>query len=164
MWDLPRPGLEPVSPALAGRFSTTAPPGKPQTFFFLTTIHPVSPPLVCAFRVGCTLFGHCCRSPENIFFPSFPLGCGCHHIQRGIAACVRISSVPTHPSVSSSGVSASRKPSSSFHPPGFVRRLLWVPHHKLCLLLLWDHYGTNITCESFAFRFCAFHGWNKVGT
>ena len=31
MWDLPRPGLEPVSPALAGRFSTTAPPGKPWT-------------------------------------------------------------------------------------------------------------------------------------
>ena len=30
MWDLPRPGLEPVSPALAGRFLTTAPPGKPQ--------------------------------------------------------------------------------------------------------------------------------------
>ena len=29
MWDLPRPGLELVSPALAGRFSTTAPPGKP---------------------------------------------------------------------------------------------------------------------------------------
>ena len=29
MWDLPRPGFEPVSPALAGRFSTTAPPGKP---------------------------------------------------------------------------------------------------------------------------------------
>ena len=41
MWDLPRPGLEPVSPALAGRFSTTAPPGKPvisplmQEFFTL---------------------------------------------------------------------------------------------------------------------------------
>ena len=34
MWDLPRPGLEPVSPALAGRFSTTAPPGKPTTFVF----------------------------------------------------------------------------------------------------------------------------------
>ena len=32
MWDPPRPGLEPVSPALAGRFSTTAPPGKPQGF------------------------------------------------------------------------------------------------------------------------------------
>ena len=35
MWDLPRPGLEPVSPALAGRFSTTAPPGKPQFDFLI---------------------------------------------------------------------------------------------------------------------------------
>ena len=34
MWDLPRPGLEPVSPALAGRISTTAPPGKPLQFTF----------------------------------------------------------------------------------------------------------------------------------
>ena len=29
MWDLPRPGLESMSPALAGGFLTTAPPGKP---------------------------------------------------------------------------------------------------------------------------------------
>ena len=28
MWDLPGPGLELMSPALAGRFLTTAPPGK----------------------------------------------------------------------------------------------------------------------------------------
>ena len=35
MWDLPRPGFEPVSPALAGRFSTTAPPGKPQFFIYI---------------------------------------------------------------------------------------------------------------------------------
>ena len=35
MWDLPRPGLEPMSTALAGRFSTTAPPGKPMIFYFL---------------------------------------------------------------------------------------------------------------------------------
>ena len=28
-WDLPRSGLEPVFTALAGSFSTTAPPGKP---------------------------------------------------------------------------------------------------------------------------------------
>ena len=34
MWDPPRPGLEPVSPALAGRFSTTAPPGKPSAHIF----------------------------------------------------------------------------------------------------------------------------------
>ena len=30
MWDPPGPGLEPVSPALAGGFSTTASPGKSQ--------------------------------------------------------------------------------------------------------------------------------------
>ena len=29
MWDLPGPGREPVSPALAAGFPTTAPPGKP---------------------------------------------------------------------------------------------------------------------------------------
>ena len=34
MWDLPRPGLEPVSPALAGRFLTTAPPGQPHGISF----------------------------------------------------------------------------------------------------------------------------------
>ena len=34
MWDLPGPGLEPVSPALTGGFSTTTPPGKPPFFFF----------------------------------------------------------------------------------------------------------------------------------
>ena len=38
MWDLPRPGLEPMSPALAGRFSTTAPPGKPLSML-LSTYH-----------------------------------------------------------------------------------------------------------------------------
>ena len=34
MWDLPGPGPEPVSPALAGGFLTTAPPGKPLLVFF----------------------------------------------------------------------------------------------------------------------------------
>ena len=34
MWDLPGPGLEPVSPALAGGFLTTAPPGKPYLLTF----------------------------------------------------------------------------------------------------------------------------------
>ena len=33
MWDPPRPGPEPVSPALAGRLPTTAPPGKPKKPF-----------------------------------------------------------------------------------------------------------------------------------
>ena len=34
MWDLPGPGLEPVSPALAGGLPTTAPPGKPEFTLF----------------------------------------------------------------------------------------------------------------------------------
>ena len=33
MWDLPGPGHEPVFPALASRFLTTAPPGKPYFMF-----------------------------------------------------------------------------------------------------------------------------------
>ena len=35
MWDLPGPGLEPVSPALAGGFLTTVPPGKSLQFIFI---------------------------------------------------------------------------------------------------------------------------------
>ena len=38
MWDRPRPGLEPVSPALAGGLSTTAPPGKPDTSFSILAL------------------------------------------------------------------------------------------------------------------------------
>ena len=34
MWDPPGPELEPVSPALAGRFLTTAPPGKSKSIIF----------------------------------------------------------------------------------------------------------------------------------
>ena len=45
MWDLPRPGLEPVSPASAGRLSTTAPPGKPLILFLI-------PPDLCSCFCG----------------------------------------------------------------------------------------------------------------
>ena len=33
MWNLPRPGIEPTSPVLAGRFFTTKPPRKPPVLF-----------------------------------------------------------------------------------------------------------------------------------
>ena len=39
MWDLPGPGLEHVSLALAGRFLTTVPPGKP-SFSLLKDVFP----------------------------------------------------------------------------------------------------------------------------
>ena len=38
MCNLPRPGTEPASPALAGRFLTTGPPGKSLCSDFLSTI------------------------------------------------------------------------------------------------------------------------------
>ena len=43
MWDLPRPGIEPVSLALAGRFLSTVPPGK--SLFLLPLITTPPPPL-----------------------------------------------------------------------------------------------------------------------
>ena len=49
MWDLPRPGLEPASPALAGRFSITAPPGKPYSQFLFPNFF--SPPFSTLFCV-----------------------------------------------------------------------------------------------------------------
>ena len=36
MWDLPGPGMEPVSPELAGGFFNTEPPGK--SYFFLLDV------------------------------------------------------------------------------------------------------------------------------
>ena len=39
MWNLPGPGLEPVSPALAGGFLTTSPPGKSWQSSLLVFVH-----------------------------------------------------------------------------------------------------------------------------
>ena len=41
MWDLPRPGIELVFPALAGRFFTTEPSGSPRIYFLTTFIDTV---------------------------------------------------------------------------------------------------------------------------
>ena len=51
MWDLPRPGIEPVSPALAGGFFTTEPPGKPLCAIFELII------LKCIFILTLRLTG-----------------------------------------------------------------------------------------------------------
>ena len=41
MWDLPGPEIEPVSPALAGGFLTTAPPRKSKTYTFCPSFLPL---------------------------------------------------------------------------------------------------------------------------
>ena len=43
--NLPGPGIKPVSPALAGRFLTTAPPEKPLSIFWKAVINPRRPKL-----------------------------------------------------------------------------------------------------------------------
>ena len=53
MWDLPRLGLEPVSPALAGGFSTTAPPGKPWYLIFCQIKLKWSRELTCQIERRC---------------------------------------------------------------------------------------------------------------
>ena len=74
MWDPPGPGLEPVSPALAGRFLTTAPPGKP--------------PLV-GFNPIYQLLSRACLIPSLLVVISFmccskelPYVCICGHFNR----------------------------------------------------------------------------------
>ena len=62
MWDPPRPGLEPVCPALADGFSTTAPPGKPKSCFCSTSLQAfgvVSVPNFAHYN-WCTVGSYCC--------------------------------------------------------------------------------------------------------
>ena len=65
MRDPPRPGLEPVSPALAGRLSTTAPPGKPLIVDFNLRF------LVEVFSFLFAIIFPRCEMPIYIFCPFF---------------------------------------------------------------------------------------------
>ena len=76
MWDLPRPGLEPVSPALADGFLSTAPPGKRQVgwsyaerwrYIFLLNLGGACPGADIIFLYSCSF----------IFWTSFYLEPGC---------------------------------------------------------------------------------------
>ena len=53
MWDLPGPGLEPVSPALAGGFLTTTPPGTPPNniVFFKCFVSNQRSEVIIPFRI-----------------------------------------------------------------------------------------------------------------
>ena len=95
---IPRPGLEPVSPALAGGFSTTAPPGKPPGLSFKVwisfqesveqgrakSVGSVSFTLTFASRCFCSLKGYCLyimaclREPRLNVKPKFNLCSGKH--------------------------------------------------------------------------------------
>ena len=57
MWDLPGPGLEPVSPALAGGFLTTVPPGKSKTVVLDQGLANFSTGSGSKYFVLCQLYG-----------------------------------------------------------------------------------------------------------
>ena len=73
MRDLPRPGLELVSPALAGRLPTTAPPGKPLLSFLLGKNQWFMPRTKCSiipFLFNCILVPNnwkCLKSTNDIY-------------------------------------------------------------------------------------------------
>ena len=64
MWDLPGPGLEPMSPALASGFLTTAPPGKSCTSYWhkclIVTLRP------CVYNWAHYLFPKMCSSSGDL--------------------------------------------------------------------------------------------------
>ena len=83
MWDLPRPGLEPVSPASAGGFSTTAPRGKPLLVDFVVIIstvnfHREEFTCTCSFWIR-TVYVCVCVHVYVLVFSSFSL-CGHHSL------------------------------------------------------------------------------------
>ena len=71
MWDLPGPGLEPVSLALAGGFLTTAPPGKSQVSSFNPR---VDIPLPQRAKIKETDNAECWFSWEPLEHPYLPGG------------------------------------------------------------------------------------------
>ena len=54
MWDIPGLGIEPVSPALAGEFFTTEPPGKPKIEAFNCMVRRYTAYHFCSQSVGQT--------------------------------------------------------------------------------------------------------------
>ena len=91
MWVLPRPGLKPVSPALAGRFLTTAPPGKPYPLPLQCQICPS----LCSFFIFIYLFIYGCVGSSFLcegFLPLRQAGATLHRgarasHYRGLSCC-----------------------------------------------------------------------------
>ena len=76
-WDLPGPGLELLSPALAGGFLTTAPPGKPAPCSSSLTLPPLSSQATAQFLVHREIRNRLIYPPASIVIPtSFPLVTG----------------------------------------------------------------------------------------
>ena len=82
MWDLPGSGIEPTSPALAGGFFTTEPPGEPRSIVSSSSC-------VCSVTQLCLILCH----PVDCSLPGSSVhgisqakntGVGCHFLLQGI--------------------------------------------------------------------------------
>ena len=56
MWDPPRPGHEPMSPASAGGLSTAGPPGKPSLCLLVGAFNPFTCKVIIDMYVPITIF------------------------------------------------------------------------------------------------------------
>ena len=71
MWDLPGPGLKPMSPALAGGFLTTAPPGKSYfCFYFHFCRRWVKKDLAVIYVIECSASVFLCFIVSDLTFRS----------------------------------------------------------------------------------------------
>ena len=76
MWDLPWPGIKPVSPALAGRFLTTAPPGKSHVLRYFVQTSQLKRSRFCFYKMAHFLktgFSHNLTCLKTIVTTSFKL-------------------------------------------------------------------------------------------
>ena len=115
MWDLPGRGLKPLSPALAGGFLTSEPPGKPPTFTFIRAMVQVGQNQFSSVAQSCPTHCH----PMDCSMPGLPVH---HQLPEYTQTLVSIKLVMP----SCGAVSAGRRPR-----PGFRFPLKWwdsLPH------------------------------------
>ena len=76
MWDLPGPGIEPVSSALAGWFLTTGPSGRSQSWCLIPCLCPIQTAWLMFLRVNWRprSLSLPCKFGERVQFSSVPFG------------------------------------------------------------------------------------------
>ena len=93
MWDIPGPGMEPASPASAGGFFPTEPPGKPWFCIYMSVCVCISSSL-CESVFICVCFSRVCVSRVSVWVCSYTPGsiyiCSCFSVSVFITASVRL--------------------------------------------------------------------------
>ena len=134
MWDLPRSGIEPVSPALAGRLLTTEPSGKSHSVAFSAlSLGPLPLPPNFALCLNCivslllecaifpTVLDHLISPTYTVLVTSLPWASLLHSSQAVLSYSWKLCYVPLAPACSLPLPWA-----TSFHPfPGSIHEDHW---------------------------------------